>query len=113
MFALAACGASSGSDNSDVSASRVKTKTIATDLHVQLTPEVFSDCSCEHLRERRIDIVFAVVFVDGLRASANEHYRYEVHGTDSLRSFTTQLNATLAAGSFTDTSGNSGTARSD
>jgi hypothetical protein len=56
---------------------------------------------------------FAVVFVDGLRPSANEHYRYEVHGTDSLRSFTTQLNAALAAGSFTDTSGNSGTAGSD
>jgi hypothetical protein len=36
------------------------------------------------------------VFVDGLRPSANEHYRYEVHGTDSLRDFTTQLNTTLA-----------------
>jgi hypothetical protein len=56
---------------------------------------------------------FAVVFVDGLRTSANEHYRYEVHGTDSLRNFTTQLNATLAAGSFTDRPGNSGTAGSD
>ena len=56
---------------------------------------------------------FAVVFVDGLRPSANEHYRYEVHGTDSLRDVTTQLNATLAAGSFTDTSGNSGTDGSD
>jgi Polysaccharide deacetylase len=56
---------------------------------------------------------FAVVFVDGLRSSANEHYRYEVHGTDSLRNFTTQLNTALAAGSFTDTSGTSGTAGSD
>jgi hypothetical protein len=56
---------------------------------------------------------FAVVFVDGLRPSANEHYRYEVHGTDSLRNFTTQLNAALAAGSFTDTSGSTGTAGSD
>lgn len=56
---------------------------------------------------------FAAVFVDGNRPTANEHYRFEVHGTDSLRSFTAQLNSSLAAGYFADTSGQGGTPGSD
>lgn len=39
---------------------------------------------------------FAVVFVDGFRSVANEHYRLEAHGTDSLSSFAAQLRASLA-----------------
>jgi hypothetical protein len=56
---------------------------------------------------------FAVVFVDGNRPTANENYRFEVHGTDSLHDFIAQLNASLAAGSFSDTSGNGGTSSRD
>lgn len=56
---------------------------------------------------------FAVVFVDGNRPTANEHYRFEVHGTDSLHYFIAQLNASLAAGSFGDTSGSGGTSGGD
>ena len=35
---------------------------------------------------------FAVVFVDGQTSRANQHYRYEVHGTDTLTFFASQLN---------------------
>lgn len=34
---------------------------------------------------------FAVVFVDGYTSRANQHYRYEVHGTDSLAFFGQQV----------------------
>lgn len=34
---------------------------------------------------------FAVVFVDGYTSRANQHYRYEVHGTDSLAFFAAQI----------------------
>jgi len=34
---------------------------------------------------------FAVVFVDGLTTRDNQHYRYEVHGTDSLTFFAEQV----------------------
>jgi hypothetical protein len=34
---------------------------------------------------------FAVVFVDGFTSRANQHYRYEVHGTDSLAYFASQV----------------------
>jgi hypothetical protein len=34
---------------------------------------------------------FAVVFVDGYTSRANQHYRYEVHGTDTLAYFTSQV----------------------
>jgi hypothetical protein len=34
---------------------------------------------------------FAVVFVDGQASRANQHYRYEVHGTDTLAFFASQL----------------------
>jgi hypothetical protein len=34
---------------------------------------------------------FAVVFVDGKTSRANQHYRYEVHGTDSLAYFGAQV----------------------
>lgn len=34
---------------------------------------------------------FAVVFVDGFTSRANQHYRYEVHGTDSLAYFAAQV----------------------
>lgn len=34
---------------------------------------------------------FAVVFVDGYTSRANQHYRYEVHGTDSLAYFASQI----------------------
>jgi hypothetical protein len=34
---------------------------------------------------------FAVVFVDGYTSRANQHYRYEVHGTDSLAFFAGQV----------------------
>jgi peptidoglycan/xylan/chitin deacetylase (PgdA/CDA1 family) len=34
---------------------------------------------------------FAVVFVDGLTSTDNQHYRYEVHGTDSLTFFARQI----------------------
>jgi hypothetical protein len=34
---------------------------------------------------------FAVVFVDGYTSRANQHYRYEVHGTDSLAFFAQQV----------------------
>ena len=34
---------------------------------------------------------FAVVFVDGYTSRANQHYRYEVRGTDSLRYFASQV----------------------
>jgi hypothetical protein len=34
---------------------------------------------------------FAVVFVDGYTSRANQHYRYEVHGTDSLAYFSKQV----------------------
>jgi hypothetical protein len=53
------------------------------------------------------------VFVDGNRPTANEHYRFEVHGKDSLHDFIAQLNASLAAGSFSDTPGNGGTSSRD
>ena len=56
---------------------------------------------------------FAVVFVNGVRPAADEHYRFEVHGTDPLRSFIAQLNSSLAKRAFADTSGNDMTAGSD
>jgi hypothetical protein len=31
------------------------------------------------------------VFVDGQTSRANQHYRYEVHGTDTLAFFASQL----------------------
>jgi hypothetical protein len=34
---------------------------------------------------------FSVVFVDGLTTRNNQHYRYEVHGTDSLAFFAEQI----------------------
>jgi len=34
---------------------------------------------------------FAVAFVDGFVSTTNEHYRYEVHGTDSLAFFAQQV----------------------
>ena len=34
---------------------------------------------------------FAVVFVDGETSRANQHYRYEVHGTDNLAFFAQQV----------------------
>jgi len=34
---------------------------------------------------------FAVVFVDGYTSRGNQHYRYEVHGTDSLAYFASQV----------------------
>jgi hypothetical protein len=34
---------------------------------------------------------FPVVFVDGFTSRANQHYRYEVHGTDSLAYFAAQV----------------------
>jgi hypothetical protein len=34
---------------------------------------------------------FAVVFVDGYTSRANQHYRYEVHGTDTLAYFARQV----------------------
>ncbi len=34
---------------------------------------------------------FAVVFVDGRTSRANQHYRYEVHGTDTLTFFAAQV----------------------
>jgi len=34
---------------------------------------------------------FAVVFVDGYTSRGNQHYRYEVHGTDSLAYFAAQV----------------------
>jgi hypothetical protein len=34
---------------------------------------------------------FAVAFVDGETSRANQHYRYEVHGTDDLAFFTQQV----------------------
>jgi hypothetical protein len=34
------------------------------------------------------------VFVDGLTSRANQHYRYEVHGTDSLSYFAEQVQRT-------------------
>lgn len=34
---------------------------------------------------------FAVVFVDGYTSRVNQHYRYEVHGTDSLSYFASQV----------------------
>jgi Polysaccharide deacetylase len=34
---------------------------------------------------------FSVVFVDGFTSRANQHYRYEVHGTDSLADFAAQV----------------------
>jgi hypothetical protein len=37
---------------------------------------------------------FAVVFVDGLTSRSNQHYRYEVHGTDSLAFFAEQVERT-------------------
>lgn len=37
---------------------------------------------------------FAVVFVDGKVQSENQHYRYEVHGTDSLSFFASQVQRT-------------------
>jgi hypothetical protein len=37
---------------------------------------------------------FAVVFVDGYTSRANQHYRYEVHGADSLSYFAAQVNRT-------------------
>jgi len=56
---------------------------------------------------------FAVVFVDGRTAGHNQHYRYEVHGTQSLHSFTAQLNASLAAGDFGDQPADIGTTGED
>lgn len=37
---------------------------------------------------------FAVVFVDGYTSRSNQHYRYEVHGTDSLAFFASQVDRT-------------------
>jgi hypothetical protein len=37
---------------------------------------------------------FAVVFVDGQTTRNNQHYRYEVHGTDSLAFFAEQIERT-------------------
>jgi peptidoglycan/xylan/chitin deacetylase (PgdA/CDA1 family) len=37
---------------------------------------------------------FAVVFADGLAAQANQHYRYEIHGTDSVAYFASQVQRT-------------------
>jgi hypothetical protein len=37
------------------------------------------------------DRKFAVVFVDGLTSKENQHYRYEVRGTDSLAFFAEQI----------------------
>jgi hypothetical protein len=37
-------------------------------------------------------IHFKVVFVDGLTTTKNQHYRFEVHGTDSLNYFAHQVN---------------------
>jgi hypothetical protein len=34
---------------------------------------------------------FAVVFVDGYTSRPNQHYRYEVRGTDSLQYFASQV----------------------
>ena len=56
---------------------------------------------------------FAVVLVDGLRAAGNQHYSYEVHGTQSLHDFTAQLKSSLAAGMFSDEAGDSGTSSED
>jgi hypothetical protein len=37
---------------------------------------------------------FAVVFVDGYTSRSNQHYRYEVNGTDSLAYFASQVDRT-------------------
>lgn len=46
------------------------------------------------------DREFAVVFVDGLTTRANQHYRYEVHGTDSLGLFAEQVQRTDVFGRY-------------